>query len=350
MGIDLFKRNGYIRCNKYTVLFVFILLTGLAWYVIYIVIIGINVRDYLTCFGFLSTPALVDSAWFMLYRSRYRLKNIFNRLADNFGHQPNRCLQMLQVCALFAMVFVYPIVVAAIYMLSLQDCSSCDRFYTMTFSSEELGFAGHLIFVIFSAYVTQIIKTNVLCLIGVVYCSLCYRCCRKISAVKHKLSTIVRSKSNYELLNILKFYQRILKTIIMLEDAFSSVMLMCVLVNFLSVFTGFSVIFFTDLNFYKILDITLVIVFNVLILIIIVAFASEIPQQIREVNMKLCEMNEDISFSHNWMNAKSSIEALLQREVIVLSACNILQFNRGLILASTGCLLTYGLLVKQFGS
>ena len=350
MGIDLFKKDGHTGCNKYTVLFLLILLTSLAWYIIYIIIVKMSDLGHVTSIGFLSTPVLVDSAWFILYRNRFQLKCIFSRLSDNFEHHPTRCfLQLLQFSALFALLFIFPAIVAAIYMLSLLEYSPCDRFYTMSYTSEDLGITWHLVFVVFSAYVTQITKTNFLCLVGMVYCSLCYRCCLKISVVKHKLSTVERSKSNSELLNTLKYYQKIQKTIIMLDDAFSPVMLISVIVNFLSIFTGLSVVFFSNLNVYKALDITLVIIFNILNLVTNVAFAAEVPQQIREVNLKLCEMNENMSFSPNWMNAKPSIEALLQREVTVLSACSILYFNRGFILASVGSLLTYGLLVKQFG-
>lgn len=344
MGINVYTRSkSGERSRLITIFFFLILISSVLWYLAFILITGIHTLGYITIFGFLASPLLINYMWFLLHRKRTDIKKILDGL--NIFHQ-----SFYQLGAIFVLIIIYPVAESIGYMYIVYKCTddNCDRFYSMTFSPEDLSLVGYFIFIEFSVHITQFAKTTFVCLLSIIYSIFCYRCRSKIIVISYKLSILSCLKHNVELVNVLRYYQKTLAIINLLENTFSPVMMILLFTNFLTLFTGLSILLQSEMAIFKWIDIGSNVFLNISCLVANTAFAAEIPQKIRDLNLILYEINEEISFTAKSSNVKSVVKAMLQREVIVLSAWNILYFNRSFILASVGSLFTYGIIIYQF--
>lgn len=186
--------------------------------------------------------------------------------------------------------------------------------------------------------------------VTLIHSSIYLWCSTTLKNTKQKIKESNMHLNNNRIISVLQLFQSILRVAASIENTFSTVAFFSLTSYLISAFLSVTPLLYSSsydnmpatfhayVNFF----------FNVLGLTILIAGASETPMILEKIKLSLILLDEKLSLlgtSKKSQKIKIIIDALLKRDVIAFSACNIVHFKRSAIIACYGTLITYGLLL-----
>ncbi|GFT05882.1 uncharacterized protein NPIL_335311 [Nephila pilipes] len=297
-----------------------------------------------------SVNILSVSLWYLMYFKRRLLFEFVAKMHEVYSSHPYGFqVKDVEVMATDVVLIIYTITPTAFALLCISSISeeSHDILWTYGYKFEDLSSYFRLLcFANVNIYESlQIIFPG---LVTCTYCTLCHRLGRLLTCYKYKLMKVVHGSQRMPSKQLVNQFFAILSAVEMLQKIFSEPIFLLILMNFLHMFSmlGYFISFFKH-HFTVIVigEITVVVATTTLSTIVIIIFASKITATIQCIKQIFQRYKENrVLASHH---EDEVIQLAVERENILLSACDIVFFRKSLILSIFGALLTYSLLIFQ---
>ncbi|GFQ95925.1 uncharacterized protein TNCT_374481 [Trichonephila clavata] len=290
------------------------------------------------------------SLWYLIYFKRKLLTDLIAQMNEVCSSHINFHVKKIEVLATNVVLFAYTITPTAFALLCVSSISerSQDIFWTYGYKFKDISsYFRVLCFFNVNMYASlQVIFPG---LITCMYCTLCHRISKLLSCYKYKLLKVVNGSLTMPSKLLVSQYFAILNIVDLLQKIFSEPIFLLILMNFLHMFSMLSyfISFFRhQFTVVVIGEVVVVIATTTLSTVVIVIFASKVTatnQSIKQMFQRYKESRVLASYKRD----EEVFQIAIERENVLLSACDVVFFRKSLILSMFGALLTYSLLIFQ---
>lgn len=307
---------------------------------------GLKIVFSCVCFNFLSV-----AVWHYIYQVKDKLVELFETLQQLCSLNLEFSVGRFEVLITNGVLLTFSLIptIFSVTSLYLISDSPIDTFWIFGYKLEHFFPWGKLLlFVNVNLYISlQVVFPG---LVTSVYCSHCHRFSKLIIYCSKNLERKDEETHNVFIKQKVSQYLEILAGIESMQNTFSRPMFLLVLMHLLHMFTLLAyLISFTNEQFtYLVIGESIVIMTtSFLSLCAVVLFASKIPDNIQKVRQMYQRYQENAVLKLS-QKRNEVAQLAIDREVIVMSASDVVYFKKSFILSVIGALLTYGLLILQF--
>lgn len=187
--------------------------------------------------------------------------------------------------------------------------------------------------------------------ITLIYASFCSMCGILLKVVHRKLKYLDVDQDKDRIAVIFRFYRNIINVTMLTEDVFSGSVLFLMIALFVNSFIFMNYLLGLDPRELMFGYYAISFIMNIISITALIAFASEVPRTIDKIKRSFCSLDEILVLRKNDKNfnkLKMLTDAFLRRETFAFSALKMVYFERSLIFATYGTLISYGLLIVNF--
>lgn len=347
-GMDIAEHQHQNKMLTYINRVVKILLYFSALHLTILNLGGLYVYCDVVQFAFIFLLSLTFLLWYVFFSRKKSFYNLFCKIYENryLWRIPMNNKSKLLIKALlvinYLFLFLFPVI-----DLALINCYKYEGnlFWKFIYRMKNKNFENVLI--LYGYFCACLFFVHIPVLITVTVCTMMYRCAELLKQVKRKLDLLLK-KNN--LTHYATSYFYILEMLRELKSVISVPLLILLLTNFLGVFIALSsMMLIKNLETYSKFEITVSCVAGTCKLVALSLCASLIPQYMTEIRFiaeKLVERHakqpikkfEDIFY----------LKRIERKESIYMTACDVVDYDKNLILSVFGAMFTYGLLIINF--
>ncbi|GFQ89246.1 uncharacterized protein TNCT_378191 [Trichonephila clavata] len=304
--------------------------------------------DVITACAFVNILSV--SLWHSMYFKRKLLTDLVSHMNEVCSSHVSFRVKNIEAMTTNGVLFLYTITPIAFALLCVSSISerSQDILWTYGYKFEDLSsYFRVLCFFNVNMYVSlQVIFPG---LLTCIYCTLCHRISKLLSCYKYKLMKVFNGSLIMPSKLLVNQYFAILNIVDLLQNIFTEPIFLLILMNFLHMFSmlGYFISFFKyQFTVVVIGEVVIVVATTTLSTIVIIIFASKITDTNRSIKQMFQRYKESrILVSHQ--RNEEVFQLAIERENVLLSACDVVFFRKSLILSIFGALLTYSLLIFQ---
>lgn len=192
-------------------------------------------------------------------------------------------------------------------------------------------------------------------LVTLTVCTIEYRCGEILRFYKKKLENLYGEEDLSNVLDFALFYFKIIKILKKLRETLSTLLFLLLLCNCMATFTGLYLIVsysqlmeneFEEWEFVLLIQVLFITISGACMIFAQAVFGSLIPENLREIRDTAANL---IEIHGKELDSRSKIYFYLKRierkDIVHLTACDMINVQRHLLLSCFGALLTYGLLL-----
>ncbi|GFY66776.1 uncharacterized protein TNIN_376181 [Trichonephila inaurata madagascariensis] len=275
-------------------------------------------------------PLLTCVLWWMIYRRRKSLKDFlfhFNESTLSCLNKPSRYLSCTINTALCLIVVYTPFLIA---MNALQRNGEPMPLLEILRFLQEMIFPS---------------------IVNIIYNAICYSLLRNLISMKDSFNKQLNMACPLSTTKLSKNYVEIIKDVEVFEDLFSAPVFILVLKDFCTISITIMDMMYvpnwmsklgTEASFYFLY------IFGTLGFLTICA--ANIPLEMQRIRSVLLNKMSASSLEGGLLCNEKNIELLLNRDVCVLTACNVFQFDRGFLLKALISVIAQAAVFFQLGS
>lgn len=356
LGIDIFESN--IRWNLCSRIFKFLMpvffniifIERTANVIIMIIIKPDALKLYLS---FLVKYVLNIVLWFIVYYKKKEIRKLLSKLHERFDivlmseYRQRKCHYLYISRFITLLICLLPIIFGVASTIT-QLRSPNFRLYIWKADKNSFG----VIVFLFLRAVSVSLQRDTFCgAVCLIYSLVCWRTTLCLLHYR-KLFEKLLSDKEFMLVseNIFSRYILILNSTEDIDICFSFPIFVVTLINGVGLFSLLIYSFLNpEITPYTILRIIVIFITCTLFLLVTVFLSSQVPLEIKTNVNVLCRLHEEITqnppnfpIDHHQIKL---LRAITKRPIIILTGCDIIYFNRNVILVILGTLFTYGLLI-----
>ncbi|GFY60342.1 uncharacterized protein TNIN_196021 [Trichonephila inaurata madagascariensis] len=290
------------------------------------------------------------SLWHSIHFKRKLLTNLVSQMNEVCSSQTSFHVKNIEAITTNGVLFLYAITPTALALLCVSSISerSQDIIWTYGYKLEDLSsYFRVLCFFNVNVYVSlQVIFPG---LLTCMYCTLCHRISKLLSCYKYKLMKVFNGSLTMPSKLLVSQYFAILHVVDLLQNLFTEPIFLLILMNFLHMFSmlGYFISFFKhQFTIVVIGEVVIVVATTTLSTVVIIIFASKITATNQSIK-KMFQRYKESRILASYKGDGAVFQLAIERENVLLSACDVVFFRKSLILSIFGALLTYSLLIFQ---
>ncbi|GFU36034.1 uncharacterized protein NPIL_306961 [Nephila pilipes] len=274
-------------------------------------------------------PPFSNILWWMVYTRRFAFKKFFNHIATTMSVtvvSQTRSMAHAINATLF-LTLVYPSIMVMMMMLQKTKYKvSLGQFFRL---------------------VQEIIFPSI---VGIMYTAICYLLLRNLQTFKNRFDKDLSFSSMITFTNLKKNYLDIVKGVEMFEDLFSAPVFIIVVESFCLV----SIIIMDMMHRENWLsELWLEALFYLIFIFgtlgILTVYAGNIPLEMSRIKSVLLEKMSEQSNKDGLLCLEKQILYLMKKDAIVLTACNVFDFDRAFLLKALISVIAHAVIIYQLG-
>ncbi|GFY63316.1 uncharacterized protein TNIN_471301 [Trichonephila inaurata madagascariensis] len=304
--------------------------------------------DLILSCGFVNILSVI--LWYSIYFKRRSLSKLVAKMKELYTLEGTFSVGDFEASCTNIGLLIYtltPTLFAFVYVSAFTEGSK-DNLWAYGYELKDFSvFFKILLFVNVNMYESlQIIFPGIL---TCTYCTICYRLSKFLVRHNKKILNISQNPRFISSAHLVKEYFAILDTVDLVQKIFSEPIFLLVMMHFVHMFSMMAYYLSFTADQFSVVIITESIIVSsttALSTIIIIIYASKIAIKMKIVQntYRRCKENCILNSQYKY---DIIIQLAIDRELQELSACDVVFFQKSLILSLAGALLTYGLLIFQ---
>lgn len=350
-GMDMAEYQHQNKVMTYITRVVKILLYISALHLTILNLGGLYIYFDVVQFAFIFLLSLTFLLWYVSFSRRKKIYKLFCKIYENryLWRIPMNNKSKLLIKALlvidYLLLFLYPVVdLTLIHFYKYEG----NLFWTFIYRMKNKNIENVLI--LYGCFCAFLFFVHIPVLITLTFCTMMYRCAELLKQIKRKLHLLLKKNNLNCVTHYAMSYFYILEMLRELKSVISVPLLILLLTNFLGVFIALSsMMIIKNLEIYSKFEITVSCVAGTCKLVALSLCASLIPQYMTEIRF-IAEKLVD-RYAKQPVKKFDDIfylKRIERKESIYMTACDVVDYDKNLILSVFGALFTYGLLIINF--